>query len=567
MNEEIIKKCEGIEQEKEDLSLIEQFDQIYSNFMVAKSPKSSKIPKIINEHDLSITTNINIEENFLDENNLFKNSNIDIDSKQFHELNKNIEKQNNNSNNENDVIENNNSKLIKDQIQINKELINNKIIENENNEKKQIKNNVKNNDRKKEKNDETNNIKIYSYNIQNNNKDIKETIKITKKTKGIKLKEEIILTKKDKKYNLNNDDKIKHHDKQKQNMKEIYKCFTIIDKDNSLNSGKKYNIKNAYERLYNQGFYTKNKSQINILNNINKIKKDSNHSKILKKSKEILGINKNNKNTSVKYNKKNIYKTFKHKEKNNNIELSFHPKINDKTKRIVGKMEDSSFTRLTKPKTKIIIKTPKKKIFAKKEIYEKSFKRINFLYLDGVEKIKKKRESNSCPPTEIPDKDIKIKKINSNSNYKLNKSSTRNIYSKQIQWKKKLIFENIKRKKIYDYYDNSECTFRPQIEKRNIKKMFKKRLSESDINTKKCKKLDELKSKIKELNISKERHFIINNSNIKKLNNNNTHLYYQKNKNSENDKRDKYNEQNIKLGLIKRKMYNLEKFFQEQNYK
>ena len=56
MNEEIIKKCEGIYQEKEDLSLIEQFDQIYSNFMVAKTPKSSNIPKIINEHDLLVQT-------------------------------------------------------------------------------------------------------------------------------------------------------------------------------------------------------------------------------------------------------------------------------------------------------------------------------------------------------------------------------------------------------------------------------------------------------------------------------------------------------------------------------
>ena len=98
--------------------------------------------------------------------------------------------------------------------------------------------------------------------------------------------------------------------------------------------------------------------------------------------------------------------------------------------------------------------------------------------------------------------------------------------------------------------------------------MFKKRLSESDIHHRKYKKnIDELKSKIKELNISKERHFIINSSNIKKFNNNNIHLYYQKDKNTENEKRDKYNEQNIKLGLIKRKMYNLDNFFQEQNYK
>ena len=41
-------------------------------------------------------------------------------------------------------------------------------------------------------------------------------------------------------------------------------------------------------------------------------------------------------------------------------------------------------------------------------------------------------------------------------------------------------------------------------------------------------------------------------------------IYYKKNRNAESEKRNRYNEQNIELGLIKRKLYNLEKFFSKQ---
>ena len=154
---------------------------------------------------------------------------------------------------------------------------------------------------------------------------------------------------------------------------------------------------------------------------------------------------------------------------------------------------------------------------------------------------------------------------NINSNLNSNNIS-RNIYSKQIEWKKRVIFDNIKKKKIYDYYNNYECTFRPNIIKRNISKLFKKQLSDTDIIIKKNKNINYYDSKPKkEFNISKERFFIINNDDIKKCNNSKIYLYYQKNRNLANDKRDLYNEKNIKLGLIKRKLYNLEKFFSKQN--
>ena len=279
MNEEIIKKCEGIDKEKEDLSIIEKFDKIYSNFMVSNN--SPKIPKIINDQEL---TKINIDQIFLDENNIECNHN----NKTINELDK--------------------------------ELINKKILENDN---KGINNNIK---------------------------------------------------------NKNDNNKKKYSQKEKKSIKR-YKCINgDIDNDISLNLEKKYDIKNAYERLYNQGFYSKNKSQINILDNISQIKKNCNHTKILNKSKELLGLSKKNKK-DIKYFKYNIYKPIKQNIKNMNIKLSFHPEINEKTKRIVENMEES-FIRLTKPKTKININTPKKKI--PKGNFEEIKKRINFLYLDGV---------------------------------------------------------------------------------------------------------------------------------------------------------------------------------------
>jgi hypothetical protein len=256
--------------------------------------------------------------------------------------------------------------------------------------------------------------------------------------KSIKSKEKID------KQRIDNKDKVKI--KEKKGMKDIYKHLYGITDNNSIsiNLEKKYNNKIAYERLYNQGFYSKNKSQVNILENINKIKKDSNYNNILEKSKNILGLNGGKK--IKKYDKNNIYKPIKLNIKNKSTELSFRPELNEGTLRLTKKMEEP-FIRLTRPKYKTKVKTPKK-IYSKKEDYEKCIKRINSLYLEGVEKLKKKKlKMKSCTPTLTPNhlsrssleekrKDAKdINKVNINLKSDIIKNS-RNIYYKQIQWKK-----------------------------------------------------------------------------------------------------------------------------------
>ena len=158
MNEEVIKKCEGIDKAKEELSLIEQFDQIYSNFMIAK--RTPRIPKIIKDEELSPILNCNDEEILLDDKSLYDDNYTNmILRKPSLELNKkkeisNIE--NNNNENDNDTKEN---KLINSIIESSKELISKKIISNEiiqiNNMKTNIKIKEKNNlyDKKKEDKD------------------------------------------------------------------------------------------------------------------------------------------------------------------------------------------------------------------------------------------------------------------------------------------------------------------------------------------------------------------------------------------------------------------------------
>ena len=537
MNEEIIKKCENIDKVKEDSSIIDKFEQIYSNFMVAKN--SPKIPKIIKDEEPSLILKINDEnEKNLCDDNL---ANLIMRKPLSQELDKNK-----------------NKKVIKSLIESSNRVMSSKNNKNKNkkDEKNKNKINIKeeNEQKKKER----------KIKIQN----IIEKMKQNRK-KGIKSKEKRDMPK------IKDKDKVKI--KEKKGMKDIYKHLYGITDNNSIsiNLEKKYNNKNAYERLYNQGFYSKNKSQVNILENINKIKKESNYNNILEKSKNILGLNGGKK--IKKYDKNNIYKPIKLNIKNKSTEPSFRPELNESTLRITKKMEEP-FMRLTKPKNKTRVNTPKK-IYSKKEDYEKCIKRINSLYLEGVEKLKKKKiKMKSCTPTLTPnhlykprssleEKKINMKDINK-INYNLKSNiikNSRNIYYKQIQWKKKIMFENIKKKKVYDDYYNYECTFKPEITKRNINKIFKKQFSDADINKthKKNKNYFDIYfgPKLREFSVSKQRYFIINNDDI---NSNNISLYNKSNKNCESEKRNKYNEDNIKLSLIKRKLYNLEQFFSKK---
>ena len=140
MNEEIIKKCEGIDKTKEDLSIIDKFEQIYSNFMITKL--SPKIPKIIKDEEPSGIVNAN-DDIFLDEKNLIDKNLESLLRKPSFELNKNVlDKEDAKKDKENN---NNKNILMKNIIDSSKELITKRILQNKINQINIISNKEKKN--------------------------------------------------------------------------------------------------------------------------------------------------------------------------------------------------------------------------------------------------------------------------------------------------------------------------------------------------------------------------------------------------------------------------------------
>ena len=475
MNEkrkEIIKKCENIDKVKKDLNNIEKFDKIYSNFNIKNIEQN--YPKIINDSEFS---SIILNEGFNSSNekyfNKYNNLTFFNNVKNDFDLSKNNEKENSKINK---------NKLAKNYIDI----LNRKKIEIELNK------NIEN------KKDDENINKIQK-------KVKKESLKQKRKNTIIDYKSIISNFK-------SNNNKKKEKEKQIRNSKELNNNYLILKNETSLSSEKINQSENIFYRLYNHGFYLKNKSQMNILSNLIQIKKDSERKNISKKSQEILGLN-NNKN--VKYSKDNIFKPIKTNMESTYTKFQFQPSLNETTKKLVKNME-KSFTRITRPKSKNQIEHQKKSI--SKEKLQKTLDRINFLYKNGLEKIKKKKISNS-----------KLKENENNdslSNEKFGKTfddclksiksskSSRNIYNKQIQWKKKLLMKNELKKKIEESKNSKECTFKPDITTKSIKYLFQKTAKEKN-KTKNSKNINQnsmnksLNNKNKML-ISQKRYFIIN---------------------------------------------------------
>ena len=522
-DEEIIKKFQNIDKAKEDIINIEKFEEIYSNFQIKNI--SPKIPKIIKDEEPS-SIMMNDDNNFLDDNNFFdKNLTYFIDGNQFLGLDKSNEKENSKDNN----------KSSRTHFESKKEALSQKRLQ------KKIQRNLEN-----KKGD-----KII------NEKEIKrkrfiQMIEIIKKNKP-KRKKSLEKSHISKIYNskyIKNKKDYQHN--RKKSMKDIYQyIYGIKEDDISLSTDKRGNIKNAFQRLYNQGFYVKNKSQINIIENINKIKKESKRENISQKSKQILGLSKDKK-TEIKYEKNNIYKPIKTNMESSYKKFSFHPKISESTKKLV-KNKEKSYMRISKSKTKKKIEFKKRSI--SKEKYEKILKRINFLYLDGVEKLKKKKKLKSCPPSENAFIEFKENSSNIDLNKIINlknKQNSRNIYYNQIQWKKKLLLENENKKKIEEDIKNRDCSFKPQINKKSIKYLFQKKIDDN-IKTKTNKNFNSysLNKSLKSFKISPKRYFLINKNGYDNDMNNNIVSKI----------KEKVKEDKMKSTLIQRKAYNLEKFF------
>ena len=547
--EDIKKKCESIDKAKEDFNNIERFEEIYSNFKIQNMPQN--YPKIIRDSEPSSII-LNEEHDFNEDQNYYNDKNLTyfISENSLFALSKNIEIDNS---------KNNNDKFAKSYIDLNKEILKyinlclvlefimiilirnilskkalemeiRKSLEN----KKELNNFINDKERKRKK--------IH---------DILEIIKKNKQNKKRASEKSYISKIYNVKYNNNKKD---YEKMKKRSMKDIYQHLFGINDDISLSLTKKNEVKNTFQRLYNQGFYTKNKSQINILDNIHKIKNESKRENISKNSKKILGLSKakNAHNKNKKYDKNNIFKKIKTNMENSYIKFQFHPNISETSKQIVKNME-KSFTRITRPKTQTKIEYNKKKI--SKEKYQEILNRINFLYLEGVEKIKNKKKLKSCPPsndnTLESNKIIPIESINNSLNIIKKHKSSRNLYNNQIQWKKRILLENEKKKKIKEKEENFGCTFKPKIITKSIKYLFQKTAEEKIKAKNKRSKVNNSMKSLKNINISKTRYFIINND----------YSDRHKMKINKMSVKIKYKEKHLEYSLIQRKSYHLEKFF------
>ena len=244
-------------------------------------------------------------------------------------------------------------------------------------------------------------------------------------------------------------------------------------------------------RLYNYGFYLKNKLEKQRLQENIKIKKQMTP-KILAKSKEIfrdssfetrLYYNNNESDHNNFYKKKEISKD------NSYDQLDYKPKLNKKSLQIANKLEPSSQRLMKKKKKFTDDKNKNKNIY--KNIYQNHsrsnsispsdkeyLKRCNELYNKGIENMMKREQIY---------KETKIKKEEEYKNYSFKPKITKNspvvekntiikstspsgkknimsdLYKKQFEWKKKLENENIKKKEKIDNQTKLDCTFKPEI--------------------------------------------------------------------------------------------------------
>ena len=495
MNGKTIKKLEDIEKSKEDLITCGKFDQIYSNF--SEIHLSPRIPKIIVDEKFA-PINIDSFEQYLEYELTINKMTKGLQTKKV--LKRNIinlkKQQNNNSNQKNNKIKieniDPNFSLIQHYIKSNKEFLR-KYFDNKIRKIKYPNKNINYNKL---------NITLNKYKKNNNklkkSKSMSNLIKADKNNKSLQ---------------KNNNNKHKQTDK-----KNISK--------------KKYDVTNPFERLYNQGFYIKNKRQLSLLNNMKQIQTNS---------KPNL---KNKKNTKINHSKtKSKPKTKNKLEENNSFMFTFKPKIDKNSRKLSMKM-GNSLDRLIKPKNilKNIENLENKKRYINKTEYQKTIDRCNQLYLSGVEKL---RKINSAPKILEKEK-INISKIKTKSN----------LYNEQIEWKKKILFENFEKKVKFELLKNQECTFNPKINKNRNYEKFKKNkndyyLDDSDIRAKKRYIKLNFEKKNFEFTVAKKRHFIFYDKGVFGMYNNN----------DEDKKRKRRSIENIKRSLTQRKLYNIDNFF------
>ena len=276
------------------------------------------------------------------------------------------------------------------------------------------------------------------------------------------------------------------------------------------NLSKLYPPNDSGNRLYNYGYYLKNKLNKKRKLEEEKIRKQMTP-KILNRSKEInrdpskfeerlYYAEKNDTNDSIYNRKRTLSRENICYQNYNNSRFTYHPKINKKSLLIASKLEPSSL-RINKKKINYSNYEEGKNVF---QNYTNLFKdknnfsylnlkkRLNSnispscgkekskeLYIKGMQDLKRKEQTynENKQKKEQEYKNYPFKpKISKNFscgglmiNKKKNSSRTNDdIYKKNKEWKKRLENENISKKKKYDELENKKYTFKPEINQINL---------------------------------------------------------------------------------------------------
>ena len=280
---------------------------------------------------------------------------------------------------------------------------------------------------------------------------------------------------------------------------------TIRTKSTTKNLKGLYPPNDSGNRLYNYGYYIKNKLNKKRQKEEEKMRKQMTP-KILNRSKEMIRdkdrdpnkfeerlyyAEKNDTNDSIYNRKRTLSRENINYEKYNSTKFTYHPKINKKSLLIASKLEPSTL-RITRKKSN------KSHILEEKNVldyYSNLFKdktytnkkkpnlspscgneKSNELYMRGMQDMKRKEKTYN-------ENLLKKKEDYKNYSYhpKISKTYSNNfgnkgkknknmedIYTKNKEWKKRLEKENNTKKKKYDEIENKKYTFKPEINKLNM---------------------------------------------------------------------------------------------------
>ena len=280
---------------------------------------------------------------------------------------------------------------------------------------------------------------------------------------------------------------------------------TIRTKSTTKNLKGLYPPNDSGNRLYNYGYYIKNKLNKKRQKEEEKMRKQMTP-KILNRSKEMIRdkdrdpnkfeerlyyAEKNDTNDSIYNRKRTLSRENINYEKYNSTKFTYHPKINKKSLLIASKLEPSTL-RITRKKSN------KSHILEEKNVldyYSNLFKdktytnkkkpnlspscgneKSNELYMRGMQDMKRKEKTYNENLLKKKEEyknysyHPKISKTYSNNfgNKGKKNKNMEDIYTKNKEWKKRLEKENIMKKKKYEESENKKYTFKPEINKLNM---------------------------------------------------------------------------------------------------